>query len=296
MEQYGLKTIALTYENSIKLSFCAVIMEYRPDILRNIEKIRDIAEDTGLSYELVISTRKKIDYSDDHIIFIYDNFHTYGQGKQLAYSSTTGNYLIFFNIAKNYPDNLPDIIHGIIAKREKRAFIFDPLIISRELINKAGGWKYLSEYEDIDLLARIAKSGGVVALPSKNYDSINYRNQGNKSIKNRIIAQRDAIIACNYKLSDIMLIKKEGVFISLISYIASKFTGPKRYRGGQNNYIIIMEIIIESILLKDYENYFPDLASTKLELSQSEINYLAKKSYLWQKVNKSLPLIINLGR
>ncbi len=293
MEDYDVKIVPVNYERRIKLSFCAVIMEYSTEILKNIEKIKEMAEDTGISYEFIISTRFNIDYYSENIVFIYKNFNTYAMGKQLAFKHTTGDYLIILNLDRDYPGNLADMIYNITDRRENRAFIYEPLIISRELIEKAGGWRNLREYEDIDLLARIVMYGAVIAIPSENYDVINYKKLKHTSFIGRLKCLRDAAIACNFKLSDLIMMKKEPIFMSLISYISSRLSYIKPYKNGLNNYIIIIESIIESLILKDYENYFPGNEIPLLHIPAEEQEYLNRKSELWVKLEKSLPSIID---
>jgi hypothetical protein len=78
----------------------------------------------------------------------------------------------------------------------------------------------------------------------------------------------------------------------LIAYLLSKISKNRPYKYSKNNYIIVIESIIESLILKDYEVYnIPDKIP-KLKFTEREIKYLEKKSYLWSKVHKSIDELI----
>jgi hypothetical protein len=49
------------------------------------------------------------------------------------------------------------------------------------------------------------------------------------------------------------------------------------------------------LILKDFENYFIPVTIPKLHISSTELNYMEKRSYLWNKVNKSIMEIIQVS-
>ncbi|MCL4349539.1 hypothetical protein [Ferroplasma acidiphilum] len=295
MESYEVKEMPISYSREIKLSFCAVADEISDQVKKSLESIINVAEEIGYPYELVITTHIPVDVKSDKIKFINEAFTTPGAGKQLAYIHSNGNYLIIFNPYNIYSPETSDVVHSFLEKREKRALIYNLIVISRDLLDKTGGWRDLREYEDIDLLARIAAEGGIVAFPAERYDSLLYRVPDKESFIDRFLNFRDAIISCNFGLKDIKIFHIEPFYVSFISLLLSKLSRTKPYKFKENNRIIVMEGIMESLILKDFENYFIPVTIPKLHISSTELNYMEKRSYLWNKVNKSIMEIIQVS-
>jgi len=295
MESYEVKDMPVSYNREIKLSFCAVADDISDQVKLSLESIVNVAEEMGYQYELVVSTHMSINFKSEKIKFINETFSTQGAGKQLAYLYSKGDYIIIFNPYILYSPETSDVVHSFLEKREKRALIYSLMVISRDLLDKTGGWRNLREYEDIDLLARIAAEGGIVAFPSEQYDSLEYRTTEKRSFSRSVLNFRDAIISCNFKFKDIEVFPIEPLYISLISFFLSKLSRTKPFKFKENNRIIVVESIIESLILKDFENYFIPDKIPKLHISSGEIKYLEKRSYLWNKVNKSIMEIIEVS-
>jgi len=291
MELYNIRNVSLYMENKLKISFCAAIMEANESLNKNIDNIINIANEIGLDYEIVISTNIKININKNNVKFIYNKFKSYGAGKQMAYLKSTGDYIIVFDPNISYNIDISDIIYKFISKGEKKALLYKVLIINRDLLKKSGGWRNLREYEDIDLFVRLSRISGFIAYPADSYGIMNYRNN-KKTFLNNILNERDAIISCNYSLNDVFILKHVSYFSILIAYILSKASKNRPYKYGKNNYILVIENIIESLILKDYETYnIPDKVP-KLKFTKKEIQYLEKKSYLWKKVHNSINELI----
>ncbi len=291
MELYNIRNVSLHTENKLKISFCATVMESHENLNHNIDNIISIAEEIGIDYEIIISTNIKVNLNKNGVSFIYNNFKSYGAGKQIAYLKSTGDYIIVFDPRISYNIGISDIIYRFITKGEKKAFLYKVLIINRDLLKKSGGWRNLREYEDIDLFARLSQISGFVSYPDNNYSILNYKRYKKTFIDN-ILNERDAIISCNYSLNDVFILKHVSYFSILIAYLLSRISKNRPYKYGKNNYIIVIESIIESLILKDYEVYsIPDKVP-KLKFTEREIKYLEKKSYLWSKVHKSINELI----
>ena len=297
MESYEIKSMSVSYSRRIKISFCTVAIEITEEVKKSVESIISIAEEIGYPYELIVSTHEIVNFRSENIEFINSKFSTYGAGKQLALLKSTGDILIIFNPHIKYGAEISDIIYNFLKKEEKKVLISDIMIIPRDLIHRAGGWRNLREYEDIDLLARIIQIGSLIAFPSYHYDSIEYRNKGKRTAIERIRDFRDAIIGANYDFRDINILHMEPYYISYTAFIISKFSGLKPFKHSykknrMNNKIIVMESIVESLVLKDYENYYIPQSIPKLLISRDEINYMEKRSKLWRNINKSIAGII----
>lgn len=292
MESYEIKNMPVSYSRGIKISFCAVADEITENVKKSVESIINIAEEIGYPYELVVSTHEPVKFKSENIKFINEEFSTYGAGKQLAYLRSTGDFLIVFNPTVSYRPEISDIIHNFLVKWEKKVVLSDVMIIPRDLLDKTGGWRNLREYEDIDLLARMIESGGIVAFPSDHFDSLKYRKLHGETIFNRVLNFRDAIISANYSFRDIGILHTESSYISYVSFILSRFSRLKPFKFGINNKVMVMESIMESLVLKDYENYITPESVPKLKLTRNEIRYMEKRSELWNKINKSIAGII----
>ena len=84
----------------------------------------------------------------------------------------------------------------------------------------------------------------------------------------------------------------EPYYVSFPALVLSKISKTKPYKFKENNRIIVMESIMESLILKDYENYLIPNRLPKLHIGRNEVRYMEKRSYLWNKVNKSIMEII----
>ena len=297
MESYEVKNMPVSYSRRIKISFCTVAMAITEDVKKSVESIINIAEEIGYPYEMIVSTQDTVNFRSENIKFINEKFTTYGAGKQLAFSKSTGDFLVIFNPQIKYGAEIADIIHNFLKKLEKKVFISNIMIIPRDLIYRAGGWRNLREYEDIDLLSRVIQIGSLIAFPSHHFDSLEYRDRSNRTTTDRILDFRDAIIAANYDFRDINILHIEPRYISYISFIISKFSKikPSKHdykKTKTNNRITVMESIVESLVLKDYENYYIPDSIPKLSISKDEINYMEKRSKLWRNINKSIADII----
>jgi hypothetical protein len=293
MQLYDVKELPVSRNREIKVSFCAVADNISDSVKRSLESIVNLAEEMGYPYELIISTHMSINFKSDRIKFINETFSTAGKGKQLAYLHSSGNYVIVFDSSTVYNLDASDVIHSFLEEREKKALVYSMIVISRDLIDKAGGWRDLNSCEDIDLLVRIAAEGAIVAFPAKRYYFLEYMAKKGDSISDRIFKFRDAIISCNFKFKDIRLLKPEPFYISYASFLFSKLSKIKPFKFKENNKIIVIENIMESLILKDYERYHTPASIPKLQISRKEVEYLEKRSYLWNKVNKSIKEIID---
>ncbi len=292
MESYEVKNMPVSYSRGIKISFCAVALEITENVKKSVESIINVAEEVGYPYELVVSTHESVNFKSENIKFIKAKFTTYGEGKQLAYLKSTGDFLIIFNPTVNYRPEISDLIHNFLVKWEKKVLLSEVMIIPRDLIDRTGGWRNLREYEDIDLLARAIQFGGVIAFPSEHFDSLDYRRNSQNTAITRIMNLRDAVIAANYKLIDMGILHLEPMVISYLSYIVARFAKIKPFKYKVNNRIIVMESIMESLVLKDYENYIIPDSIPKLRMSRDEIRYMERRSELWNKINTSIMGIV----
>ncbi len=298
METSNIAKMELLTDHSTNVSFCTAIFDFNSDFDKNMNNIIQIAEDIGLNYEIIVSCRKPMEHKNKKIKFIQANFNSYGHGKQIASSMSSGKYIIIFNPNIEYNIEIADIIYKFIKENEKKCLVASFTIINRDLLTQSNGWRNLKEYEDIDLFARIAKINGFIVYPSEFYDILNYREYGTKNnfgqFLENIRGKRDTIISCNFKLKDALRLIRGSYLAILLAGFLARFSMNKPYKYSKNNYIIIIESIIESLILEDYKFYNDNKIVPKFMLSRKEIEYLTEKSELWNKVNHSLKEIINI--
>ncbi len=298
METSNIARMELAIDHSTKVSFCTAIYDFTPDFKKNMNNIIKIADDVGLNYEIIISCRKPMEYKNMKIKLIQSNFNSYGQGKQIASSMSSGKYIIIFNPNIEYNIDIADIIYKFIMENEKKCLVSNFTIINRDMLNQSDGWRNLKEYEDIDLFVRIAKNNGFIVYPSEYYDILNYRKYDNINNFDKLLEgirdKRDAIISCNFKLNDALRLIQGSYPAILLAKLLARFSRIRPYKYHKNNYIIIIETIIESLVLEDYKFYNSDKTMSKFKLSRNEINYLKEKSELWYKVNNSLRELIEI--
>ncbi len=285
--------------HTLKISFCSALIGHYDAAIKSIKSIERIGEEIGLEYEIILSSDKDINYDSSHFKNVRLASRNYGQGKRQSSSFSSGDYIIIFNPLIEYGIEKADIISQFIFSRNKKALISDLMIISRETLELNGSWKELRNGEDIDLLARLAANYGFIVYPSSKFEIISRhdypRLTGIKGLIERILGTRDLIIGASYNLRDSLDLINENPLIVIFAYIACRFSRTKPYRTrSRNNYIAVMDAILESIIIKDYELYTVENAVEKIKLSKKELIYLKRYSKLWSRIKSNINEIIEL--
>ena len=293
------------------ISFIATDLYSARDIEKNILKIDDIGEEVGHKFEIIIAAKENNSYdtmlfSDlerkiENLSVIRVRKVNQGMAKRIATNLSTGRYLVFFDSSFSYSIEFADIIASYLRSGEKSILVSDLIVLPRETFFHAGGYRDLCYAEDIDLLARLYSYANVVAYPilgssmlvkqgipilTQNTD---FWNQVTTSGMKLGKALRDQILACNYKLSDIIEMNAESrrpeALRRLILRLAFFFARSSRVTPvthEQNNFVMLMDKILESLVLKDYMRLEGINMKPMLSLSTQMRLYLSKTSAAWK--------------
>ncbi len=303
-----------TRDYNSKLSFIGVIASFDSELDSSIESVDNIARELGSDYEIILtnisgerlSGSVKKEYSE-----LYPDLHiidgpkgNYGSGKRIAYDNSEGKFIIPFCTSISYPLEYADMIHGFLGMKLKRLFYSELPVVNRDFISQIGGWRDLSNGEDIDLFARLAINYGIFAFPTSLMKldearrdemlSIRFFKVGDSGQVPAMRMLRDLIISCNYSLSDVKEFrrigkkwKKDYMRGGMVAYLMSKFARIKPTRYSKNNLLILFDSILESVVLKEYLKISEIPVDATLELDQVYVAYLKSKSKLFNDVESS---------
>lgn len=301
--------------DKVLISFIAVNLSSIRNVERSILSIDKIGDEIGRKFEIILTSKVNsgYDYSlfrdmerkIDTLSIIRIRKHSNGMAKRVASFAASGELLIFFDPAVEYDLNAADLIAKYMARGEKSVLISDLTIIPKTVLIRSGGFRDLMVGEDIDLLARISTFNNLIAFPTGNDFSLEA--QGNPLVFmprdiRRILssqgmkmghAQSDQILACNYGISDIRLFSSSGGklrftewLVAIKSLIASRLSKLRPVHPKRNNFVFVMDKILESLILKDYQR-IPGLEKPPLLLlSDRSVNYLMKRSGTWNHVKQ----------
>jgi len=309
------KEFVETRDYNSKISFIGVISSFGRKLDSSIESIDNIAQDLGNDYEIILTNisdsslpaDKRKDYSElyPNLHIIEDRKGNFGHGKEIAYRNSDGRFIVPFCTDISYPVAYADMIHGFLGMRIKRLFYSELSLINREFIDQVGGWRDLSNGEDIDLYSRLAVNYGVFAFPTlllkldevMRNELLSIRFVGTRELGygTAIRMLRDLIISCNYSLSDMKELRKIGKRMSknymknsTVAYILAKFAATKPNRYSKNNFLILFESILESVVLKEYLKISELSIDASLELDRVHLIYLKNKSKLFSDLESSV--------
>jgi len=301
--------------NGMAISFCSWIEDLSDIHEDSIRSIDNIGKEIGFSYEIIVSGGvRHVSEGEErhHLMRMFPELSEVildrkiaGYGKNVAFENSAGKFIIMFDAQTVYNLDLADMIHSFILSGIKK-MVFSPLaIIPRMIINEVGRWRELTDGEDIDLYTRVALSYGILAfpfsgsgkgkgtftLPSPDYVKIEGHN-----LRERIIQLRDLIIGCNYSMGDLIsfmnsggkkLVLKNAVLYSS-AYILSRISAIKPYRFDRNNYLVVLESLLESLVLKEYTRIDTTDMPIRFRMSVKQISYLKEKSKLYSNIKDSI--------
>lgn len=316
MEYLSGRSIKLheVYTSEISLSFCASAYEANDNLSASVESIATIAAEIGYPYEIILvsspgnSYIRALAHGDSMVI---ENFYhvkqrvrNNGHAMRVGYESSKGRFFIPFDAGTTYDIRYSDLIHSFIERREKKLFLSELPVIHRDLISESGGYRDLFHGHDIDLYSRIALMHGVIAYPAlfnrvplvstpPTYGELYTSDPGNKNSLRKIM---DHIIACNYDFEDIRALYPRskrlgsipGTLVLFLLFAASKLSRIKPYKFDRNNYLVLMENVFESLVLKDFERYGVNDIKANMLLTSEEIRYLKDRCRIYNKALYSI--------
>ena len=221
--------------------------------------------------------------------------------KRIATNLSSGKYLVFFDSSFSYSIEFADVIASFVRSGEKAVLVSDLIVFPRDLFVHAGGYRDLRYAEDIDLLARVYSTANLIAYPILGSSMLvrqgvplfsekpDLRNKLSVSGMKFGRAQRDQILACNYRPSDIIEINLAGSrsdfflrFTARISFIFARGSRVVPVVHEQNNFVMLMDKILESLVLKDYMRLEGVKIKPMLTVPAEMRRYLSDVSAAWK--------------
>ena len=252
------------------ISFIGAALEVNHAFMDSIRSINTIAEELGREFEVVVSHRRspeaiqpairELRKSCPNLVLLESGLESFGQGKSIAFNYSTGKFIVPFNTGIVYPISYSDVLHDFLKFKLKRLYYSELSLVSREIITEVGGWRNLSNGEDIDLFSRISINYGVFACPTDLLIGDDRFKREIVSIREFPLGKgepfgiayrhlRDLIISCNHSYKDLMAMNQilKGIegnsryWLFLLTYLGSRFSRIKPVSYNRNNYIIFME-------------------------------------------------------
>ncbi len=298
------------------ISFIGTAMEVDSRFAQSLLSVNRIAEDLGRDFEIVVSHRpipesmhplmRELRKSCPNLVFLESNLESFGQGKSISFNYSTGKFIVPFDTGIVYPITYSDVLHDFLKFKLKRLYYSELSLVSRQIIEEVGGWRNLSNGEDIDLFSRISINYGVFACPTNLI-------QGDDQLKRELVSIRefpfhgdqkfgvsyrhlkDLIISCNHTMKDLRIFMnilretegRSGPFLFVLSFFGSKISRVKPVIYNRNNYIIFMESVLESIVLKEYLKMADVSDYITWNIDKAHIRFLAQKSKLFREMKDS---------
>lgn len=298
------------------VSFIGTAMAIDETAIASIQSIGKIGEELGRDFEIILSYRpvdddlrvklRKLRTSCPNFVGLESFFTTHGSGKRIAFDYSSGKFIVPFNPEIVYPVQYSDVLHNFLKIKLKRLYYSELPLVNRELVVDVGGWRNLSSGEDIDLFSRLSINYGVFACPTNLLE-------GNDRLQREIMSirdfpadkecrfgdcyqrMRDLIISCNHSYSDVrkiasLLKKTEGRDMStlaFLAYIGSRFSRVKPVSYNRNNYVILMEAILESLILREYLKMTDVSENMSWKIDRTHVRFLSTKSKMFREMRDS---------
>ena len=303
-----------TQEAFSGISFITTTMEVTNRTVKSVESINFIGDELGRDYEIVMACPRQRGVSDTILRSMRKTFHnlmviridgeSYGKGKDTAFRSSTGKFIVPFHSNLVYPVEYADILHSFLEFSLKRLYFSELSLVHRDLINEVGGWRHLSNGEDVDLFSRLAMNFGVLACPTNLMwkdnitikEILGMRYPSPSSGGQNLAMIRDLIIACNLSLREILDLSRirkslegtKGGFLMFAAYLASRLSSIKPVAYNRNNLVVVMESVLESLILREYLK-IPEMEDRVfLQIDRTYIEFLTEHSKMFREMKASL--------
>ena len=304
------------------VSFATVLRGTPDHYTQSLSRILEIGDEISVPYEIVIGYQpssetlaaiaKSIKQKFPQAIIARLDQGNSGSCKKQVSARCSGKFLVFFDLDYIYDYSHADLILKFISLMEKKMLFTELPVIPMSLLTEAGGWRELDAGEDVDLYSRIAVLSGIIAYPRselEDYECVagarhNFSANIIRRTARNFTTMRDLMIGCNYGIGDMMLFNRHrrpftrlGLWVFFTAcFVGTKFSSVRAVRFDRNNYLVFMESLAESLILKDHLRFDRPEDRITIGLSRSEITYLTKKSKTWQRVKDSLNAYIHVDR
>ena len=298
------------------VSFIGAALNIDQDFIQSVKSIYRIGEDLGRDFEVIVAHNpvpeeiqpdiRELRKKYRNLVLLENHLDSVGQGKKTAFEYGSGKFVVPFDTQISYPIRYSDVLHNFLRFKLKRLYYSELPLVSREIVSEVGGWRDLSSGEDIDLYSRISINYGVFACPttllpgddrtSRELLSIRAfpENRGGELKSSRRLL-KDLIISCNHSFSDIREIAKIlqeeegkasfGQFF--MAYLGSRLSKIKPVSYNRNNYVIFMEAVLESLVLREFLK-MPDVSEeVGWHIDKPHQRFLNVKSKLFREMKDS---------
>ena len=303
------------------ISFIGVALDVNQRVVESIKNVNRIGEELGRDFEIIVvhspvakdlqaiirDLRKKC----PNLVMLESHPESVGQGKSIAFEYSTGKFVVPFDTLISYPIRYSDVLHNFLRFKLKRLYYSELSLLSREIVSEVGGWRNLASGEDIDLYSRISINYGVFACPTRLLavdDRMKRELLSIRAFPDPVAMDfnssykliRDLIISCNHSFADVRNISRihgevEGKSwrrLFLMAYLGSKISRVKPVAYNRNNYVILMESILESLILREYLKMADVSEELFWNIDRTHIRFLKLKSKLFREMKDSTTLFL----
>lgn len=302
-----------------RVSFCATNLNTTDRLVASLDSIDLLGRALGVPYEVVVAdgpstdgARELLEHrererADFHLVRHAERRR--GTGRRLAFEASSGSIIVPFDTSIAYAAPFAGLLRAYLHLRTDRMLFSEICALSRRSIEEVGGWRDLIGAEDLDLYAPLIERFGLIAWPVALKESQSARMgayarqmryvQGSsvRRLLRMYAAQRDQVIGANYRVRDLMALNAAkpparraalwGWFT--LAAIGALFRPIRPRKAARNNYLILRDAILESILRGDYKSLAWDGPAPQLLLTSAEIEYLRHASSTWARVEAHDP-------
>jgi hypothetical protein len=306
------------------LSFCATNLNTRDRLEASLASIAELGRSVDGSYEIVVADGPSDDGAtewltnrsgeDPRLRVVRHPQRNRGYGRRVAFESSRGKWVVPFDTSLVYGPEYGRLLARFANFGSSKMLFTEICALPRTTVEDVGGWRDLVGGEDVDLYARVIAKFGVVAYPTGAPSSqsatlgsysrqMRYVRGGRVARARRIFAvQRDQIIASHATVGDLMAFNRKKPLAARVARrafftaaaVGARFSKIRPVSLRSNNYLVVREGLLASLLAGDWKLLAPGGAPPRLLLTDDEIAFLEVRSPFYQK--HAVELAPYLGR
>jgi len=295
-----------------EVSFCATNLNTRDRLGSSLDSVFALGAAIGRPFEVVVAEGPSTDGArslleerargDPRLRLVLHGERNRGYGRRRAFEASRGAVIVPFDTSLVYAPIYAELLGRYVALGSEAMLFSEICALRRTTVIEVGGWRDLVGGEDIDLYARVISRFGLIAYPTAVAESQS-RPLGSVERQMRYVrgsrigrwrrmsvVVRDQIIGDNYTVADLMAFnarKPAGrrfayrLFFSLAA-IRARFSPLRPFRFERNNYLILREETLRSLLEERHRRLGWAGPPPCLLLTDDEITYLERRSRLWK--------------
>ena len=297
-----------------RVSFCATNLNTADRLVASLDSIDVLGRAIGVPYEVVVADGPSTDGARELLEhrqrqradfrLVRHAERRRGAGRRLAFEASSGAVVIPFDTSITYAAAYGGLLRAYLQLRTDRMLFSEICALSRRSIEEVGGWRDLIGAEDIDLYGPLIERFGLIAWPVALRGSQSARMgayarqmryvQGSsvRRLLRMYATQRDQVIGANYRVRDLMALNaakppaRRAALWGWFTFaaIGARFHPIRPRKAARNNYLILRDAILGSLLRGDYKSLAWDGPPPQLLLTVDEIGYLRRASSVWERV------------